>query len=127
MNATDIAALHASAHYGSFVLAGGGADLLAALLVVPGASGTVADARVPYAAAAMAEYLGGTTDQAVAVGTARVMAMAALRQTLTSARPTTASRSASRSPRACAVRRPSAAIIGSTSRCRRSAPLPRCR
>ena len=82
MNATDIAALHASDHYGSFVLAGGGADLLAALLVVPGASGTVADARVPYAAAAMAEYLGGTTDQAVAVGTARVMAMAALRQTL---------------------------------------------
>ena len=60
MNETDITALHASPHYGSFVFAGGGAQLLAALLAVPGASATVADARVPYAPAAMAQYLGGT-------------------------------------------------------------------
>ena len=82
MNDAQIKALHASTHYGSFVFAGGGTALLAALLAVPGASGTVADARIPYASAALAQYLGGVPDQAVAVTTVRAMAMAALRQTL---------------------------------------------
>ena len=82
MNPVDVTALHAAPHYGSFVFAGGGTNLLAALLAVPGASATVADARVPYAPAAMAQYLGGHPDQAVAVDTVRAMAMAALRQTL---------------------------------------------
>ena len=60
----DIAALHESPWYGSFALTGGGVGLAAQLLAVPGASATVADVRVPYAAAALRNLLGGTPDQA---------------------------------------------------------------
>ncbi len=78
----DIAALHESPWYGSFALTGGGVGLAAQLLAVPGASTTVADVRVPYAAAALRNLLGGTPDQASNLETAQAMAMAMLRNTL---------------------------------------------
>ena len=78
----DIAALHESPWYGSFALTGGGVGLAAQLLAVPGASATVADVRVPYAAAALRSLLGGAPDHACSLGTAQAMAMAMLRNTL---------------------------------------------
>ena len=78
----DIALLHASPWYGSFALTGGGVGLAAQLLAVPGASGTVADVRVPYAAAALRHLLGSTPEQASNLSTAQAMAMAMLRNTL---------------------------------------------
>ena len=62
-----------------FVLAvaGGGAGAVADLLAVPGASRSVLAAAVPYAPAAMADWLGGPPDQYCAAPTARAMAMAA--------------------------------------------------
>ena len=43
---------------------GGGTLLLADLLTVPGASATVLDARIPYANAALAEFIGAVPEQA---------------------------------------------------------------
>jgi nicotinamide mononucleotide (NMN) deamidase PncC len=56
---------------------GGGSGAISALLEVPGASSTVLEAIVPYAAAALKEWLGGTPDQYCSERTARAMAMAA--------------------------------------------------
>ncbi len=78
----DIAALHAAPYYGSFALTGGGVGLAARLLAVPGASGTVADVRVPYAEAALRQLLGGAPDQAASIETARALAVTMLRNTL---------------------------------------------
>ena len=47
--------LHESPWQGVFYVTGGGTLLLSELLTTPGASATVLDARVPYAAAALAE------------------------------------------------------------------------
>lgn len=72
--------LHASRWQGVFYVSGGGSLLLSELLTTPGASATVLDARVPYAAAAMEEILGRTPEQACSDGTARAMAMAAFQR-----------------------------------------------
>ena len=77
-----IEAIHASPAYGGFAIAGGGSRAVSRLLEVPGASGTIAEVVVPYAAAAMREYLGGSTDQACAPATARALAMAAFQRAL---------------------------------------------
>jgi hypothetical protein len=82
IDTAGIAALHASPYYGSFALTGGGVGLAARLLAVPGASGTVAEVRVPYAEAALRALLGGTPDQAASLETARVLAVTMLRNTL---------------------------------------------
>ena len=78
MNArvTLVEHLHASAHSGVIAVTGGGALLLAALLTVPGASSTVLEARVPYAANALAEFIGAAPEQACSAATACDIAMA---------------------------------------------------
>ncbi len=76
-----IEAIHASPLYGAFAVAGG-ARAIAEILEVPGASATIAEAVIPYSAAALAEYLGGEPDRACAPETARAMAMAAFQRSL---------------------------------------------
>lgn len=63
-----------------FYITGGGSELLSELLTTPGASATVLDARVPYAAAALTELLGRAPEQACSDTTARGMAMAAFQR-----------------------------------------------
>ena len=74
------ASLHQSPWQGVFYVTGGGTLLLSELLTTPGASATVLDARVPYAAAALTEVLGRPPEQACSDATARAMAMAAFQQ-----------------------------------------------
>ena len=73
--------LHDSPWRGVFHLTGG-AGFLSELLGVAGASRTVLEAKVPYAAASLAELLGGQPEQACSGPTARAMAMAALQRAL---------------------------------------------
>jgi nicotinamide mononucleotide (NMN) deamidase PncC len=56
---------------------GGGSGAISSLLEVPGASASVLEAIVPYAATALADWLGGTPDHYCSERTARAMAMAA--------------------------------------------------
>jgi hypothetical protein len=72
--------LHASPWQGVLYVTGGGTALLSELLTTPGASATVLEARVPYAAAAMAELLGRVPEQACSDATARALAMAAFQR-----------------------------------------------
>ncbi len=64
---------------GRIVLAvtGGGSRAIGLLLSVAGASRTLLEANVPYADAALTEYLGHTPDQSCGARTARAMAMTA--------------------------------------------------
>jgi len=55
---TLIHQLHATPLRLALVVTGGGAGLLASLLRIPGASRTVLDAQIPYAEAALRNYLG---------------------------------------------------------------------
>ena len=73
--------LHDSPWRGVFHLTGG-AGFLSELLGVAGASRTVLEAKVPYAAGSLAELLGGQPEQACSGPTARAMAMAALQRAL---------------------------------------------
>jgi hypothetical protein len=75
--------LHAAPQRGVFAVTGGGGELLGQLLSVAGASNTVLEARVPYAATALSELLGATPEQACSAQTARAMAMAAYQRALT--------------------------------------------
>ena len=68
--------LHGLPCSGVIALTGGGALLLADLLTVSGASATVLEARVPYAAAALADFIGATPERACSVETACDIAMA---------------------------------------------------
>ena len=70
-----VRALHESPARGVFAVTGGGSLLLSDLLGVPGASGTVVYGAVPYAASALAAFIGGTPDSACSAGTARDLAM----------------------------------------------------
>lgn len=72
--------LHDAPWQGVFYLAGGGTALIGEMLSTAGASRTVLDVRIPYAAAAMAELLGAPPEQACSEATARAMAMAAFQQ-----------------------------------------------
>jgi len=72
--------LHDSTWQGVFYLTGGGTSLLGEMLATPGASRTVLDVRIPYAAQALRELLGGTPEQACSEVTARSMAMSAFQQ-----------------------------------------------
>lgn len=56
---------------------GGGSQAISALLDVPGASRTVLEATVPYAAAALVRWLKAVPEQFCSEETARLMAMAA--------------------------------------------------
>lgn len=68
-------AIHATPRRGVFAVTGGGAGLVARLLGVPGASATVLEAQVPYAARALAEFLGAAPARACSEATARALAM----------------------------------------------------
>lgn len=72
--------LHKSPWHGVFYVTGGGSLLLSELLTTAGASATVLEARVPYAAPATEEILGRPPEQACSDGTARAMAMAAFQR-----------------------------------------------
>lgn len=72
--------LHDTSWQGVFYLAGGGTSLIGEMLNTAGASRTVLDVRIPYAATAMAELLGAPPEQACSDTTARAMAMGAFQQ-----------------------------------------------
>lgn len=69
--------IHASGKRLVLSVTGGGSGAIAALLEVPGASATVLEAVVPYAATALEQWLGGPTEHYCSERTARAMAMAA--------------------------------------------------
>ena len=73
--------LHDSPWRGVLHLAGG-AGILGEMLATAGASRTVLEAKVPYAAASLAELLGGQPEQACSGTTARALAMAAFQRAL---------------------------------------------
>jgi nicotinamide mononucleotide (NMN) deamidase PncC len=77
-----VSRLHAAPQRGVFAITGGGGELLGELLSVGGASNTVLEARVPYAAAALSELLGAAPEQACSAETARAMAMAAFQRAI---------------------------------------------
>lgn len=56
---------------------GGGSGAISTLLTLPGASRTMLEARVPYCATALTEWLGQAPEQFCSAETARAMAMAA--------------------------------------------------
>ncbi len=69
--------VHASRWQAVLAITGGGSGAIAALLEIPGASATLLEARVPYAGAALDEWLGSPPDQAASADTALSMACAA--------------------------------------------------
>lgn len=81
MNETNrslIQAIHDSPPRAMIAVAGAGSRALAALLAVPGASRTLLEALVPYAADSFDEFLGQRPEQYVNESTARLMAGRAL-------------------------------------------------
>lgn len=64
------------------VVTGGGAQALADLLAVPGASKTVLEALVPYSDRSLKEFLGAVPRQAVSVETASALALTAYQRAL---------------------------------------------
>jgi hypothetical protein len=72
--------VHAAPPRAVIAVTGGGSRAISALLVVPGASQTVLEARVPYTSAALVEFLGLAPEQFCSEPTARAMAMAAFRR-----------------------------------------------
>ena len=77
-----VSRLHAAPQRGVFAVTGGGGELLGELLSVGGASNTVLEARVPYAANALSELLGAAPEQACSARTASAMAMAAYQRAI---------------------------------------------
>lgn len=73
-----IQAIHDSPPRAMFAAAGAGSQALADLLGVPGASRTLLEALIPYAADAFDEFLGQTPEQYVSAETGRLMAGRAL-------------------------------------------------
>jgi nicotinamide mononucleotide (NMN) deamidase PncC len=69
--------IHAAGRPLVLAVTGGGSGAISSLLEVPGASASVLEAVVPYAGAALAEWLGGKPDHYCSERTARAMAMAA--------------------------------------------------
>jgi nicotinamide mononucleotide (NMN) deamidase PncC len=69
--------IHAAGRPLVLAVTGGGSGAISSLLEVPGASASVLEAIVPYAGAALAEWLGGKPDHYCSERTARAMAMAA--------------------------------------------------
>jgi hypothetical protein len=72
-----IDAIHQSGAKIVIAITGGGSSAIGKLLEVPGGSGSILEAVVPYSQAALEEFLGGTPDQFCSEPTARAMAMAA--------------------------------------------------
>jgi len=72
--------IHAGPGLGVLALTGGGSLAISDLLAEPGASRTVLEAVVPYAGAALIDWVGGAPDQFCSATTARAMAMAGFRR-----------------------------------------------
>ena len=77
-----ITAIHASPTMAVIVVTGGGAQAIADLLAVPGASKTVLEALAPYSERSLTEFLGAPPMQAVSVDTAAAIAQAAHQRAL---------------------------------------------
>jgi nicotinic acid mononucleotide adenylyltransferase len=69
--------IHASGKQFVIAITGGGSTAIGKLLEVPGGSRSVLEAVVPYASAALEEFLGGKPDKFCTEPTSRAMAMAA--------------------------------------------------
>jgi nicotinic acid mononucleotide adenylyltransferase len=69
--------IHASGRRAVLAVTGGGSGAIAALLQVPGASASILEVIVPYAATAMQQWLGGAVEQYCSERTARAMALRA--------------------------------------------------
>lgn len=69
--------LHQTARPAVLALTGGGSRAVSELLSVPGASRWLTEVSIPYAASALAEWIGATPEQACSSATARAMAVAA--------------------------------------------------
>src|SRR5688500_11050393 len=67
--------IHASGRQLVIALTGGGSGAISTLLQVPGASASILEAIVPYAAQSLHDWLGGPVDQYCSEATARAMAM----------------------------------------------------
>ncbi|MEM7077679.1 MAG: hypothetical protein AAF513_03520 [Pseudomonadota bacterium] len=68
---------HANPWHGVFYVTGGGSPLLAEMLSTAGASGTVLEAQVPYAAQALTDLLGRAPERASSTETALQLAITA--------------------------------------------------
>src|SRR5262245_1742817 len=77
-----ITRIHASPALAVIVVTGGGAQALADLLTVPGASRTVLEALVPYSERSLVEFLGTLPRQSVSVETAATLARTAYQRAL---------------------------------------------
>jgi len=77
-----ITQIHASPTMAVIVVTGGGAQAIADLLAVPGASKTVLEALVPYSEHSLREFLVTSPTQAVSLDTAAAMARAAYQRAL---------------------------------------------
>jgi len=77
-----IAHIHASPTLAVIVVTGGGAQAVADLLAVPGASRTVLEALVPYSERSLAEFLRMLPRQSVSVETAAALARTAYQRAL---------------------------------------------
>ena len=75
-----IAQIHETPVMAVIVVTGGGAQALADLLAVPGASRTLLEAVVPYSEKSLEAFLGSPPVQAVSVDTAAALAQAAYRR-----------------------------------------------
>jgi len=75
-----ISAIHASPTRAALAITGGGSGALARLLAVPGASATVLEGQVPYAASALLAYLGWKPDHFCDDTTALAMAVVAFQR-----------------------------------------------
>ena len=83
MSSARAIALQKADRLGVFALTGGGTSLANELLTTAGASKTVLEVTVPYAEAALADYLGGPPERASSQPTARALAMAAFQRART--------------------------------------------
>jgi nicotinamide mononucleotide (NMN) deamidase PncC len=72
-----IEGVHSSGKRIVLVATGGGSGAIAALFAVPGASRSMVEAAVPYAAEALSAWIGYSPDEFCSAHTARVMAVAA--------------------------------------------------
>ena len=81
-NTALITQIHATPIMTVLAVAGGGAQAVADLLAVPGASRTILEATIPYSQAAQSAFLGKTVDQSVTAEAAAAFARAAYRRAL---------------------------------------------
>src|SRR5262245_56754647 len=81
--ASLIAKIHNTPVMAVIIVTGGGAQAVADILAVPGASRTLLEALVPYSEKSLAEFLGSLPAQAVSVDTAAALAQAAYRRATT--------------------------------------------